>query len=370
MAERRTVQSIAIPRAGLAEIVFYDEEPPEEGLFRVDTLFSGLSAGTELTLLKGTNPYLHSSWDAERGVFRAGTPSRGYPISALGYMEVARVVHSRTARVADGDVVATTYGHRTGHVVDPRSVPVTVLPPTLDPLLGVYVAQMGPICANGLLHAAADAAGAGPSLELADGVRDRRVLVTGGGVVGLLTGLFARAHGAAEVVVADPDPQRLAAAAGLGLTPLLDDEPEAVWRWCAARWQHGPADVGADLVFQCRGRAAVLATALRAVRPQGTVIDLAFYQGGAPELRLGEEFHHKGLSIRCAQIGRVPKGLHGSWDRARLSAETLQLLSAYGQDVRTHVITDVVPFSHGPQVMMELAERRRSTISAVFAVDS
>ncbi len=246
---------------------------------------------------------------------------------------------------------------------------MTVLPSTLDPLLGIYVAQMGPICANGLLHAAVDAAGPGPWSKLEDGVRGRRVLVTGGGVVGLLTGLFARAHGAAEVVVADPDPQRLAAAAGLGLTPLADDDPEAVWRWCAERWQHGPADVGADLVFQCRGQAAVLATALRAVRPQGTVIDLAFYQGGAPELRLGEEFHHKGLSIRCAQIGRVPKGLAGTWDRARLSAETLALLLEHGPAVREHVITDVVPFEQGPQLMMDLAERRRSTVQAVFAVD-
>ena len=368
-AGRRTVRSIGIPERGRAEVVSYEEEPPLDGQFRVDTLFTGLSAGTELTLLKGTNPYLHSSWDAERGVFRPGTPSRAYPIQALGYMEVARVVDSRTPRVADGDVVATTYGHRTGHVVDPRAVPMTVLPPSLDPLLGVYVAQMGPICANGLLHAAADVAGPGPRLELSDGVRDRRVLVTGGGVVGLLTGLFARAHGAAEVAIADPDPQRLAAAAGLGLTPLADVEPEAVWRWCAERWRHGPADVGADVVFQCRGQAAVLATALRAVRPQGTVIDLAFYQGGAPELRLGEEFHHKGVSIRCAQIGRVPRGLQSTWDRARLSAETLDLLTSYGEAVRRQVITDVVPFEQGPQLMMDVAERRRSTIQAVFAVD-
>jgi threonine dehydrogenase-like Zn-dependent dehydrogenase len=127
--------------------------------------------------------------------------------------------------------------------------------------------------------------------------------------------------------------------------------------------------VGADVVFQCRGQAAVLATALRAVRPQGTVVDLAFYQGGAPELRLGEEFHHKGLTIRCAQIGRVPRGLHDTWDRARLSAETLQLLRSYGDVVRQHVVTDVVPFEQGPQLMVELAERRRSTISAVFAVE-
>ncbi len=61
-----------------------------------------------------------------------------------------------------------------------------------------------------------------------------------------------------------------------------------------------------------------LHTALKALRPQGTAIDLAFYQGGADALRLGEEFHHNGLSIRCAQINRVPRGLAPSGTAADL----------------------------------------------------
>jgi threonine dehydrogenase-like Zn-dependent dehydrogenase len=372
MSEPRIVRTLGVSAPGRPAYFSYTEQPPEHGQFRVDTVFTGLSAGTELTFVKGTNPYLHASWDAERGVFVDGEPSRRYPVESLGYMEVGRVVETRTPEVAVGDLVALTYGHRSGHVVDPRHSVITVLPPDLDPLLGIYVAQMGPICANGLLHASAELAGTEPSdpgaVTLAAGVRDRRVLVTGGGVVGLLTGLFARACGAAEVALADPDPQRLAAAEGLGLTPVVDDGGSAVERWCTSRWRTGPEDRGADLVFQCRGRASALATALRSLRPQGSVIDLAFYEGGAPELRLGEEFHHKGLTIRCAQIGRVPRGLAGVWDRRRLSAETLALLAAHGDEVRRHLITDVVRFEDGATVMAELAERRRSTIQAVFAL--
>ena len=374
MRDRRTVRTIGVAAPGRPEVFSYEEEPPAEGQFRVDTLFTGLSAGTELTFVKGTNPYLHASWDAEVGVFVEGVPSRAYPVEVLGYMEVGRVVETRTPAVTEGQVVAMSYGHRTGHVADPLTSVVTVLPDSLDPLLGVYVAQMGPICANGLLHAAVELDGGrarqavSEGVELGDGVRDRAVLVTGAGVVGLLTGLFARLHGAAEVAVADPDPRRLAAAEGLGLVPVLVDGPDAVWGWCTSRWRHGPRDRGADLVLQCRGQAAVLASALRSLRPQGTVVDLAFYQGGAPELRLGEEFHHNGLTIRCAQIGRVPRGLGGQWDRRRLADETLRLLTSGGDAVRRHVVTDVVPFEDGPRLMLELAERRRSTIQAVFAV--
>ncbi|MCW2819935.1 MAG: hypothetical protein JWR42_2722 [Marmoricola sp.] len=370
MSEPRTIRSIGVAAQDRPTIFEYVEQPPEDGQFRVDTLFTGLSAGTELTFVKGTNPYLHASWDAENGVFVNGEPSRRYPVEAMGYMEVGRVTESRAPGVLPGQVVATTYGHRSGHVVDPARSVVTVLPPDLDPLLGVYVAQMGPICANGLLHAAAELVGTAPAdpgaVRLGDGVVGRKVLVTGGGVVGLLTGLFARAGGAAEVALADPDAQRLAAAEGLGLTPVEDDGASSVERWCTSHWRHGPADRGADLVFQCRGRAAALATALRSLRPQGTVIDLAFYEGGAPELRLGEEFHHQGLSIRCAQINRVPRGFAPAWDRRRLSAETLTLLATYAEDVRRHLITDVVPFDQGPRFITDLAERRRSCIQAVF----
>jgi threonine dehydrogenase-like Zn-dependent dehydrogenase len=289
-----------------------------------------------------------------------------FPLNFLGYMEVGRVVESRTPAVAVGEVVAMTYGHKTGHTADPFKELVVPLPPDLDPILGVYVAQMGPICANGLLHAAADLVGADVR-DLGDGVRGRHVLVIGGGVVGLLVGLFARHHGAANVALADATPERLAAAEALGLIPL-DERGGEAWRWCKERWHHGPKDRGADVVFQCRGRAASLQAALRALRPQSTVIDLAFYQDGASEVRLGEEFHHNGLAIRCAQIGRVPRGLGHAWDRGRLAQETVELLRAHGDAIREYVITDVVPFDDAPAFIAELAERRRHAIQAVFAV--
>ena len=131
----------------------------------------------------------------------------------------------------------------------------------------------------------------------------------------------------------------------------------------------GPRDVGADVVFQCRGQASVLGGRAAGVRPQGSVIDLAFYQGGAPELRLGEEFHHKGVAIRCAQIGRVPRGLAPALGPGAAVARSRWTCSpSTATRCARHVVTDVVPFDDGPAAMVELAERRRSTIQTVFAV--
>jgi len=362
--ERREIRCLGIEEPGRAFVWSYLEEPLAEGQFQVETLYSGLSAGTELTFFNGTNPYLRAGWNEELGVFDPTIPAAEYPVRFLGYMEVGRVVDSRTPDVNAGEVVGMMYGHKSGHIADRD--PFVVLPEGLDPVLGIYAARMGPICANGLLHAAADARG-GTKVGLGDGVRGRRVVVTGAGVVGLLTGLWARHLGAEAVAVVDVDPTRLAAAEALGLVPI-DDVDGTAWRWLKNVWRHAPGDSGADVAFQCRGRVSALVTALRALRPQATVIDLAFYQDGASELRLGEEFHHNGLSIRCAQIARVPRGLGVAWDRPRLERETVAFLQTCGGLIRRHVVTDLVPFDDAPALLAQLAARERSSIQTVFQV--
>ncbi|WP_431884583.1 zinc-binding dehydrogenase [Micromonospora wenchangensis] len=351
---------------GPGRVVLAEQEAGElrEGTIRVRTRYSGISAGTELSFVKGTNPHLTVTLDPDLGLFRPGAAGTPYPVTRLGYMQVAEVVQSRTPAIAVGTVGAMTYGHRTGYVADPLAERFVPLPDDLDPLLGVYVAHMGPICANGLLHAAADLYGTDVR-TLGDGVRGRRVAVVGGGVVALLTALFARRHDAASVVVVDPTPQRRQVAEALGLETLdpTADDPAVVLK---TRWNHAAGDRGADVVFQCRGRDHALHLALRLLRPQGTVVDLAFYPGGADAVRLGEEFHHNGLSLRCAQIGRVPRGLAPTWDRERLSAETIDLLRRHGDLVRAHLVSAVVPFADAPALLTDLAERRRHELQVVL----
>ena len=50
-----------------AEVVDYDVPEPGPGQALVQTLYSGISAGTELTAYRGSNPYLVKQWDAEHG---------------------------------------------------------------------------------------------------------------------------------------------------------------------------------------------------------------------------------------------------------------------------------------------------------------
>ena len=358
-------RAVVVERPGV--VALHDvpaEGDPQPGEFDVQTVFSGLSTGTDLSWVKGSNPFLHCRWDAELGLFRPGPPDAGYPVERFGYMQVGRVTVSRADGVDEGAIVAMTYGHRTGYRAHALRDRFVVLPADLDPVLGIYAAHMGPICANGLLHAAADLHGTDVR-DLGDGVRGRRVVIVGAGVVGLLTAMLAHHLGAASVVVLDATPERRAVAERLGLESLdsTHADPAVTLK---TRWRHGPGDRGADLVFQCRGQSSALATALRVLRPQGTVIDLAFYPGGCDEVRLGEEFHHNGLSVRCAQIGRVPRGTAHIWDRDRLTTETLHLLQARGADIAAHLITDYAPLSEAPKVLTELASSRHAGLQMVF----
>jgi threonine dehydrogenase-like Zn-dependent dehydrogenase len=344
------------------------EPEPGPGSVWVRTEWSGISAGTEVALIRGTDPHHQVGWDRELRSFGAGLPRAGYPLRGLGYMEVARVTESRSSGLGEGALIATAYGHQTGRCLDPANAVVVPVPADLDPLLGIYLAQLGPICVNGLLHAAA--AAAGPAADLAAGVRDKTVLVTGAGVIGILTALLAVLHGAADVLVAEVSAERRAVAEALGLATVADEDGHG-WLAVKRRWEHGPGDHGADLALQCRGSDLSLASALKSLRPQGTVVDLAFYQGGAPNVRLGDEFHHNGLAVVCAQIGRVPRGMAELWPRQALAAATLDLLRARGAEIRRHLVTDVVDFEDGPALLTDLAARRRHVLQAVlrFAAD-
>ena len=360
MSGSRTILSLGVEAPGAPYFFSYEEGPPTAKQIRLDTLFSGFSAGTELTFLKETNPYLHSRWDGERGVFVAGQPGASYPIPFLGYMEVARVAGGLPYQFEPSSVVCATYGHKSGHVADPRLELLVPLPNDIDPILGIFVAQMGPIAANGVLHADAELLGL-QVRALGEGIAGRQVMVFGGGTVGLLTALFVRKFDA-EVILAEPSAYRRRKAEEIGLTAMTEDH---ALQHAKSRWRDG-SDRGADIVFQTRPRSESLHEALRALRPQGTVIDLAFYQGGAEHARLGEEFHHNGLSLRCAQIGRVPRGLAYHWDRRRLAAETISLLRQDGGAIRQAMITHVVPIGDAPRFLSTLIADRPEFLQIVF----
>lgn len=100
---------------------------------------------------------------------------------------------------------------------------------------------------------------------------DDSVVVLGGGPVGLLIGLVARAVGA-RVLVAEPQADRRDRTARAGLEvvdPTADD--------LAARVDDWTGEAGADVVFEVSGSAAAVAAATGLAKVRGTVVIVAIH---------------------------------------------------------------------------------------------
>ena len=129
------------------------------------------------------------------------------------------------------------------------------------------------VLANGLTHA--QAALAEPlavalhAVQRAGSLVGKRVLVTGCGPIGNLIILAARRAGAAQIIATDIAEPVLATAKSMGANVTLNtaDAPDAL-----AGFATGKGTL--DVLFECSGAQAALASGIAALRPRGQIIQL------------------------------------------------------------------------------------------------
>ncbi|VTR76585.1 zinc-dependent alcohol dehydrogenase [Cellulomonas hominis] len=336
---------------GRVELVSCPAEPLREDAVRVRTWYSGVSAGTELTAYRGSNPYLTRSWDADRRLFTDGEPTFGYPVVGWGYSEVGQVVEvgALVQDLAVGDVVHGIWGHRSEAVLPAAALAGRTLPAGVDPVVGVF-ARVGSIALNGLLAA---------------GTRlGEDVAVFGQGVIGLLATRLAVLSGA-RVLAVDAQPRRLAAAGELGAHDLVPaDVPGGAG--AAVRELTGG---GADAAIELSGSTAALHEAIRSVVVTGTVAASGFYQGGADALRLGEEFHHNRVRLVSSQISGAPAELATRWDQPRLVRVFMDQAVRGAVDVAS-LVTHVVDAADVASVFALLDSGDPTVLQAVLRFDA
>lgn len=309
---------------GLVELVEIDAQPLAAGTVRVHTWYSGVSAGTELTAYRGTNPYLTSSWDADRRLFVPGEPSFAYPVQGWGYSEVGQVVEvaDNVTTLRPGDVVHGIWGHRSDVVLPAAALDWRVMPDGADPVAGTF-ARVASIALNAVLAA---------DVRLGD-----QVAIFGQGVIGLLATRLAQLAGA-RVYAVDAVASRLETARRFGAAEVVD----ALVDGGAGALIRELTSGGADSAIELSGSDRALHEAVRSVVVEGLVAASGFYQGGAANLRLGEEFHHNRVRIVASQISGVPVGLGGRWDQPRLVRTVMGLILG-GEVDAASLVSDIVP---------------------------
>jgi threonine dehydrogenase-like Zn-dependent dehydrogenase len=312
---------VSFTAPGAVALVPCEPMPLVPGSVRVRTWYSGISAGTELTAYRGSNPYLTGTWDAERRLFVPGEPTFAYPVEGWGYSEVGEVVEvaDDVETPAVGEVVHGIWGHRSEAVVPAATVRARIWTGQ-DAVSGTF-ARVGSIALNAVLAA---------EVRLGD-----RVAVFGQGVIGLLATRLAL-----EVVRAD-------VAGGAG--PVIRN------------WAPG----GVDSAIELSGNDRALHEAVRSVVVDGTVVASGFYQGGAEHLRLGEEFHHNRVRIVASQISGTPVALGPRWDQPRLVRTFMEQVRRGRVDVRW-LVTDVVDAAEVAAIFARLDRGDPDVLQAVL----
>lgn len=330
------------PRA----LAFDDQPDPPLGAHevRIATLYSGISAGTELTQYRGTTPFMGKRWDEARRLFVEGEASWPYPVANLGYEEVGEIVE--LGRDVTGLTLHQrlygTWNHRTHHVAAADWVRARLLPEGADSRIGIF-SHIGAVALNGVHDA---------RVRLGD-----VVAVFGLGVPGQIVAQAARASGA-TVIGIDPDPVRRTVAQRLGAHYALDvGAAEQIKTMTDGR--------GADVCIEVSGAPPALADAIRAVAYSSRVVVMGFFQGAVTGLRLGEEFHHNRVELVCSQIsGTAPEAMH-RWSKPRLWRTAIELQHRGVLDLLP-LITHEAPFADAPALFERLDNGEPGLLQAML----
>jgi 2-desacetyl-2-hydroxyethyl bacteriochlorophyllide A dehydrogenase len=297
-------QALYFLAPGRVEVREEEVVPPAAGQVLVQTLISGISAGTELLLYRGQAPgelAVDESIPALSGHFR-------FPLK-YGYAAVGRVAARGPGVSPDwqGKTVFAFQPHASRFVATPEEL--VPLAPGLGPEDAVFLANMETAVALWL-----------------DGrpLLGEQVAVFGQGVVGLLlTGLLARLP-LASLVTLDRFPRRRQASAALGAHYSLDLEASLEELLAALQ---GPRPVpGADLTYEVSGNPAALEQAIAATGFNGRVVIGSWYGNKKVDLDLGGRFHRSRVRLLSSQVSSLAPELTGRWSKMRRLTWALEML--------------------------------------------
>lgn len=325
----------------------YEEKKLAASEVRLKTLYSGISAGTQLTLYRGTNPYQKKQWNPDIRIFEAKSQEQSiYPINGgWGYEEVGEVTEIGEAveNIAVGDVVFGQWGHLSTHIVSENYAKERKMDKSADPLTGIF-SQIGAIALNAILDA---------DIHVGE-----TVAVFGQGVPGQIVTQLAKLNGA-NVIAVDLDEYRLEISRKNGADVVLNPGKQDIAREIKERTEGR----GADVSIEIAGTTEALHEAVRSTVYSGRVVCAGFLQGGANHLYLGEEFHHNRISIVGSQISGVSPALSNRWNRIRKDKTIMELQNKNKIDLKS-LISHTFSF-HDSHKAYELLHQNQEKIMQV-----
>jgi 2-desacetyl-2-hydroxyethyl bacteriochlorophyllide A dehydrogenase len=297
---------------------------PGPGQVLARALASGVSQGTEMLLYRGEGP---TPFDPSLDAAGAATYPRRY-----GYQWVGEVVERAPASpVLLGTRVFALAPHGDYCVLDEAAL--RPIDPHVPPARAVLAASL-----ETAITCVWDS-----GLSIGD-----RVVVLGGGVVGMLIARLAASAGA-RVRLVEPSPRRRAVAAAIALA-AEPPSPEA-------------RRADADVVVEATGDPVALDDAVGHAAFEATIVVASFYGSRVAPVALGAEFHRRRLTLRATQVSSIPPSRAPRWSRAR----RFDLVQALLRDPALDALVDApVPFDDAAAVYARLDRAPGETVQTVF----
>lgn len=297
---------------------------------RIQTMFTGISHGTEMNVYRGTAPFFKRKRNPETWLFEdAEQDAWAYPIRScdpgvwyMGYASVGKVIEkgADVQGIEIGDVVYTNAPHQSQVLRNPADV--VKLPDGIKPEYGIFFTNLM-TAFNGILDT---------KIKLGD-----TVVVSGLGVLGQLTAQMAKLSGA-KVYGVDLFEKRRSAALANGIDGVFNP---ADGKDIANEIRKLTGNRGPDAVIENSGNVKALNEAIRIAAPDTAVTAVGWYQGLCGDLNLAEEFHHNRIALRCSQTCGINPEIRHMWNDSRKAQTCIDLL---GKLKFENLITDVIPY--------------------------
>ncbi len=339
--EKESVERTSLYFKGERDVSLRKENisEPEGKEVLVETLYSGVSRGTELLLYRDeieNSICLDKSWDYEKNSSKNGFK--------YGYSCVGKIISigDKVPDEVEGKKVFAFNPHESHFLADIDEV--IQLNENIDAENSIFL----------------------PTLETAVNfaldstpVIGERCAIFGQGQVGLLTTYVLNHFPLDKIVTSDKYEKRKDLSEKMGADKVFDSRApvEDMLNQC------GLKDDGFDLSFELSGNLDVLQKAVDVLGFGGRVIIGSWYGNKSEELKLGTDFHRNHIQIKSSQVSSIPKERCERWNKERRIETTLDFLQ---KEDFTNLITHEYDIGQASEAYEKLEKDPEEVVQLIF----
>jgi len=315
---------------------------PDQVLVR--SLYSGISAGTEMLVYRGQVP---ENLALDANLSTLGNERIEYPLQ-YGYACVGRI-ESVGSAVDDSCIGKTVFSFQphSSHFLSPLSSLIP-LPDGVDPQAAVFLANME-TAVNLVLDA---------SPQVGD-----RVVVLGQGILGLLVNGILAEFPLAALYSLDRSSQRRARGVQAGAMASFDPDDSAERKVLGNKIRLDQPRGGADIVLELTGAPEALNLAVELCAFSGRIVVGSWYGSKTAELKLGERFHRNRIAMVSSQVSTIAPELSGRWDKERRFSVAWDMI---GKGQPEQFISHRMPLSDAAEAYRLLDQTPEQALQLVF----